>query len=202
MAVLTSGFGFRGTSSFVVWVHATLWYVFDIVGGPELVQIILRALTETRSLSPEEIQAAMAVLGPQAIRYRDVRIATGGVLLTFFRMNRNRAFATWHTINIPASRISDLSLLVHELTHVYQYERVGSLYIGQGLWAQHTFGRKAYDYGGVDGLAEGRATGKCLYDYNREQQCQIAQDYVVLLHEDGDTEAYSPFIHELRHGLI
>jgi hypothetical protein len=126
----------------------------------------------------------------------------GGMLLPIFRMNRNRAFATWHTINLPASRTSDISLLVHELTHVYQYERVGSLYIGQGLWAQFRFGRQAYEYGGAEGLLEGRAAGKCLYDYNREQQSQIAQDYISLLHEDGNTEAYSPFIRELQHGLI
>jgi hypothetical protein len=126
----------------------------------------------------------------------------GGLLLPFFRMNRNRAFATWHTINLPDSKASDISLMVHELTHVYQYERVGSLYISQGLWVQFRFGRQAYNYGGADGLLAGRTAGKRFSDYNREQQSQITQDYTSHLQNNSDTEAYSPFILELQGGLI
>ncbi len=202
LALIGAGTDLRGMRVLVYWIHAFCWYVFDIVGGPELAQLILRTLTETRSLSNEELGVAKLVLGPNAIRFGDVRIALGGLLLPFFRMNRNRAFATWHTINLPASKASDISLMVHELTHVYQYERVGSLYISQGLWAQFRFGRQAYDYGGADGLLAGRAAGKRFNDYNREQQSQIAQDYIALLQNDCDTEAYSPFIRELQSGLI
>ena len=202
LAVLEAGFELRGIKILIYWIHASFWYIFDIIGGPELAQVVIRTLATTRSLTNEEIMAAKAVLGSQAIRFRDVRIAMGGLLLPFFRMNRNRAFATWHTINLPASKASDISLLVHELTHVYQYERVGSLYIGQGLWAQFRLGRQAYEYGGADGLLAGRAAGKRLNDYNREQQSQIAQDYISLLQNDCDTEAYNPFIRELQRGLI
>lgn len=202
LALIGAGTDLRGIRVLVYWIHAFCWYVFDIVGGPELAQFILRTLTETRSLSNEEIRVAKLVLGPNAIRFGDVRIALGGLLLPFFRMNRNRAFATWHTINLPASKAANISLMVHELTHVYQYERVGSLYISQGLWAQFRFGRQAYDYGGADGLLAGRAAGKRFNDYNREQQSQIAQDYIALLQNDCDTEAYSPFIRELQSGLI
>jgi hypothetical protein len=92
--------------------------------------------------------------------------------------------------------------MVHELTHVYQYERVGSPYIGQGLWAQHKHKKDAYRYGGAEGLLAGRAAGMRLCDYNREQQCQIAQDFSTRLIEGRDTEAYNPFIRDLRHGLL
>ncbi|MGB3714969.1 MAG: hypothetical protein WA996_11125 [Candidatus Promineifilaceae bacterium] len=202
LAVLAAGTDLRGMKILVYWIYASCWYVFDIIGGPELAQIVIRTLTKTRSLSTEELMTAKTVLGPDAIRFRDVRIAMDGLLLPFFRMNRNRAFATWHTINLPASKASNISLMVHELTHVYQYEKVGSLYISQGLWAQFRFGRQAYDYGGADGLLAGRAAGKRLNDYNREQQSQIAQDYISLLQNDRDIEAYSPFIRELQGGLI
>lgn len=202
VAALEVGSEVRGIRILGYWIHACFWYVFDIVGGPELAQILIRAGSETRPLSKDEIKVSKSVLGSQAIRYRDVRIAMGGLLLPLFRMNRNRAFATWHTINLPASKASDISLMVHELTHVYQYERVGSLYIGQGLWAQFRFGRQAYDYGGAEGLLVERAAGKRLSDYNREQQSQIAQDYISLLRQDCDIEAFSPFIRELQRGLI
>jgi hypothetical protein len=160
----------------------------------------LRLATNTRRLTPDEIKAAAAVLGPRAIRYRDVRIAQRGVLSLVFRLNKHRAFATWHTINLPESRGSSLPLLVHELTHTFQYERVGSVYIGQGLWAQYRYGRKAYDYGGPRGLAASRSAGKRYSDYNREQQGQIAQDFCALLRAGRDTSLYEPFIAELKAG--
>jgi len=192
----------RDLNSLFYWMQAFAWYIFDLISGPELAQIALRLVSETRFLSGEETKMAKAVLGPRAIRFGDVKIATGGLLLLFFQMNKNRAFATWHTINLPASKSENISLLIHELTHVYQYERVGSVYISQGLWAQFRFGRRAYDYGGIDGLREGRAAGKRLSDYNREQQGQIAQDYLAQVLDDSDTEAYEPFIQDLKHGII
>ena len=184
------------------WLQALAWYTFDLMVGPEIVQLFLRMATDSRSLSSEEIAAAKKVLGHRTIRYYDVRIATGGILHSIFSRNKNRAFATWHTINLPSSKVSDISLLVHELIHVYQYERIGSVYITQGLGAQRKLGRKAYDYGGAAGLMASRAAGKRLRDYNREQQGQIAQDYTSLVLENRDTEAYGPFIEDLRQGLI
>ena len=186
----------------VYWMQAFLWYGFDLVGGPEIVQISLRAVSNTRSLTEDEISSAEEALGSQAIRFGDVRIATGGLLIFFFRKNKDRAFATWHTINLPSSKTEDVSLLVHELTHVLQYERVGSVYITQGLWAQFRYGKHAYDYGGIEGLSKSHAAGKRLSDYNREQQGQIAQDYISRVNKDRETEAYRPFIDDLHRGLI
>lgn len=187
---------------FGAWLHALIWYIFDLFGGPELAQFLIRLVTETRPLTSDEIDAVTAVLGPKAIRYRDVRIAQRGVLNIVFRLNNHRAFATWHTINLPERRQSSLPLLVHELTHTFQYERVGSVYIGQGLWVQHRLGRKAYDYGGPAGLAASRSAGKCYWEYNREQQGQIAQDFCALTRAGRDANVYEPFIAELRSGKL
>ena len=189
-------------AGYVFWIHALFWYLFDFVGGPEIVQFWLRLGTETRPLTDGEITAVAQVLGLRAIRYRDVRIAQRGVLRYAFGLNKNRAFATWHTINLPDGRDSNLPLLVHELTHTYQYERVGSIYIGQGLWVQAKMGRSAYGYGGPPGLEAGWAAGKRYKDYNREQQGQIAQDYCTLVSAGGDTSAYEPFIVQLRQGQL
>lgn len=185
-----------------IWLHTLLWYIFDLLGGPEFVQLFLRLATETRRLTRDEIMIATDVLGPKAIRYRNVRIAQGGILQTVFRMNGNRAFATWHTINMPEGHDTNLALVVHELTHTFQYERVGSVYIGQGLWVQIRLGWKAYDYGGPPGLMDSWAAGKRYKDYNREQQGQIAQDYSALVRAEQDTTEYEPFIAELRKGLV
>jgi hypothetical protein len=177
-------------------------YLFDLLGGPEIIQFFLRAGSKARPLSFEEIQAFKTVLSPQSIRLGDVRVSTGGILSPVFRLNKNRAFATWHTVNLPDNRVEDIPLIVHELIHVYQYERIGSLYIGQGLWAQVRQGRGAYHYGGPDGLKADRAAGKHLTDYNREQQSQIVQDYFSILQANGNVDAFSPYISELKKGLL
>lgn len=187
---------------YAIWLHSLLWYIFDLLGGPELAQLFLRLATKTRQLAQDEIMVAIEVLGPESIRYQDVRVAQGGILQTVFRLNGNRAFATWYTINMPVDRDANKALLVHELTHTYQFKRVGSIYIGQGLWVQSRLGRKAYDYGGPTGLRNSWAAGKHYKDYNREQQGQIAQDYCALVRTKHDTAAYEPFIAELRKGLI
>ncbi len=184
------------------WLFVCGSYLFDLFGGPEIVQFILRASSSGRPLSVEEIQAIKTVLGPQSIRLGDVRVASGGSLSPVFRLNKNRAFATWHTVNLPSKGVDDIPLIVHELVHIYQYERVGSLYIGQGLWAQVRQGRAAYDYGGPDGLKADRAAGKHLNDYNREQQCQIVQDYFSFLQANGNVDAFGPYISELKKGLL
>ncbi|UCG24526.1 MAG: hypothetical protein JSW55_00540 [Chloroflexota bacterium] len=191
-----------GLSAFGAWLHALIWSLFDLSGGPEFSQLFWRLATETRPLAPEETETATTVLGPGAIRYDDVRIAQGGLLRLAFGLNNNRAFATWYTINMPDKRDIDLTMLVHELTHTRQYERVGSVYIGQGLWVQSRLGRQAYDYGGPDGLRQDRAAGKRYSDYNREQQGQIAQDYCARAQDGRDTSAYEPFIDELQQGLL
>lgn len=187
------------------WLHSLLCYVFDVMGGPEIAQFGLRLVTQTEPLTAAETAAAQAVLGPRALRYGDVRLAHDGVLTWVFRLNGNRAFTAWHTVAMPRrdrTTPAYFDLVVHELTHVYQYERVGTVYIGQALHSQRRLGRRAYDYGGADGLAQARAAGKRYADYNREQQGQIAQDYHARLQAKADVTAYEPFIRELRDGLF
>jgi len=204
---LVSG-GINGFASFLwekakaggAWILTLVSRVFDVLGGPELTEFIIRTVSHATPLTTEERAAAQSVLGPDAIRWDEVRIASGGLLSIIFSLNEGRAFATFHTINLPSEGDhgrSNLAIVVHELTHVYQYERVGSLYLGQAIHAQATIG---YGYGGAAGLTSDRATGKHFRDYNREQQAQIAQDYYTLLAGGGVTTAYDPFIAELRAG--
>jgi len=189
-------------------VTAWIFRVFDALHGPRLFEIIWHIITRVNVLSETEINAASSVLGTSAIRYGAVRIAEGGLLGLIFKLNRRKAFTTFHTINLPRSgghSRSHLDIVVHELTHVYQFELVGSIYIWQALRAQRATG---YWYGGWQQLEEDWSNGKHFRDYNREQQGQIAQDYyseVVakgLLAEDPIRQAYEPFIDELRNGEL
>jgi len=202
-----------GRANFAAWLRARarrggLWtiqfvlQVLDLFGVPELFAFLWRAVTHTSPLTGDEIVVATLVLGPQALRFQDVRVAQGGVLRPIFRRNGGRAFATFHTVNLPTTghhTRSNVAILVHELVHVYQYERAGSRYFAEALLAQHEAG---YDYGGAAALQEARARGRHLRDFNREQQAQIVQDYYMQRRQLGDTSAFEPFIAELRAGKV
>ncbi len=184
------------------WLLTLVSRVFDVLSGPEAIEFITHLVTRATPLTGPEIAAAQSVLGPSAIRWDRVRVAESGILSIVFSLNQGRAFATFHTINLPSTGAhgrSNLAIVVHELTHVYQYERTGSQYLGQAIHAQATIG---YGYGGAAGLRRDRAAGRHYRDYNREQQAQIAQDYYELLQTHGDTSDYDAFIAELRAGEL
>ena len=88
---------------------------------------------------------------------------------------------------------------------MYQFEKVGSIYIWQAIMAQMGAG---YRYGEVDGLEERRKEGQTFSGFNREQQGQVAQDYYHdVLEKDlaansRERLAFQPFIEELQAGLL
>ena len=176
--------------------------VLDLLGAPELFALFWRIATHTSPLTGEEIAAAAAVLGPRAMRYQDIRVAQGGVLRWIFAKNGQRAFATFHIINLPEQgdhQRSNVEIVVHEIVHVYQYERAGSRYLAEAILAQREEG---YGYGGVEGLVDAVRKGKQIGNFNREQQAQIVQDYVAASRTRADISAYEPFIRQLRQGKV
>jgi hypothetical protein len=62
--------------------------------------------------------------------------------------------------------------------------------------------RDCYDYGGRNGLVLACSAGVHYWDYNREQQAMIVQDYCTLQQIGADVSAYQPFIDELQQGLF
>ena len=96
---------------------------------------------------------------------------------------------------------------IHEVSHVWQYERVGARYIVWALQAQAT--KAGYNYGfgyasGIDALHQNRERG--LRAFNLEQQADIIAD--AFRTKSGDTPVWStaaadmalfaPYLHELR----
>lgn len=174
----------------------------DVAGVPEIFAFVWRLLTRTSPLTGAEIEAAASVLGTNAVRYQAIRVAQGGVLKWVFARNGHRAFATFHTINLPeqgSHQRANTDIIVHEIVHVYQYERAGSRYFAEALLGQHEEG---YDYGGSEGLRTALRQGKQLRAFNREQQAQIVQDYYLVLRTRGDVSAYEPFIRQMREGAV
>jgi hypothetical protein len=206
-ALLTQGF--KGFGEWLwdklkggaAWAGTLLSRILDMIGGPELLEFLEHLLSASSTpLTSDEITAGRNILGPDAVRWNEVRVCEGGWLEPVFKRNDNRPFTTFHTINVPEGQRSDLAMIVHELTHVYQYEKVGSVYIGQALHAQATGG---YDYGGPEGLQAASESGKHYKDFNREQQAQIAEDYYKIRFKlSMSAPEYEPFISELRAGQL
>ena len=191
-----------------VWLHLLLVQLFDLVGGPEICQFVMHLGMHTTPLTAAEQTAVKPIFGTHNLRYQDVRIAQGGILHFIFRHNGGLAFATWYTIHLPVKRgegretavssRQNLPLLVHELTHVFQYHHVGTRYLGEAIYYLVTTNRKCYQYGGISGLRVCHQQGKQYRHFNREQQAQIIQDYFTQSYQNQDTSAYEPYVNQLR----
>lgn len=186
-------------------IHLLMVQLFDLIGAPELIQFILRLPAHTSPLTPAEKAAVTDHIGIR-MRLTDVRLAEGGLLRWVFRFNGNLAFTAWHTIFLPQTPVShsrqNLALLVHELTHVYQYEQVGTRYMTEAVYMLITTRRNCYQYGGAAGLQQAHQQQIPLSRFNREQQAQIVQDYFSGCQAGNDISSFLPYIHDLRHGRI
>jgi len=90
--------------------------------------------------------------------------------------------------------LDDMGWLIHELTHVWQYQHQGPIYLWRAVWAQITLGSGAYGYGWEAGLQAAAADGKTLTDFNPEQQGEIARHYYYRKRQGLDTTAWQLFV--------
>jgi hypothetical protein len=91
-----------------------------------------------------------------------------------------------------------LSWLVHEVTHIWQFQHLGWSYLTRSIRVQLKLGSKVYDYGGQEGLLGSRTEGFTLFDFNPEQQAAIVQHYYDKFRRGLDINAYQPFIDDIH----
>jgi hypothetical protein len=160
---------------FLSWVGTRLIDLLEIGGIGEVAETVNEFVKfNTRALNGREVAIAKSVFGI-SIDLTLVRVDERAVLGPSFT---KRAFTSFHTINAWGG-LED-SVLVHELTHVWQYETAGAIYMAQALHGQFQRGRDAYNYGGPDGLRAAQAKGQGLTAFNREEQAQIVQDFYLI----------------------
>ena len=121
----------------------------------------------TRLLTPTELSEARKIFG-YSVELEKVTINSGWLTKLCLKLNGGRNFTLGHTIY--ALEIT-LPVLMHELTHVWQYERYGWIVAVEAVWSQW-FG-KGYVITGID--LEGD-----FNDLEREQQATVIQDYYVM----------------------
>ena len=91
------------------------------------------------------------------------------------------------------------------MTHVWQYQKMGAIYIPHALRAQYS--QMGYNYGGISALRDCQEKGKSFLSFNFEQQGDIISDYYRI--KDGykphwgngnryDLPVYESFINQMR----
>lgn len=115
-----------------------------------------------RSLTPEERRLLLDIFG-QSINLDPVRLA-----LTDLGV-RGRPYTFGNTIRIPRGTSFTANVLVHEMTHVWQYQTKGTAYISDSALHQLVSGTGAYDVSIVP--------GQSIDDYTAEQQATIVEKF-------------------------
>ncbi|MBF2028325.1 MAG: S8 family serine peptidase [Oscillatoriales cyanobacterium C42_A2020_001] len=159
---------------FLKWIGRNILYLAEAIGVAEIYETIADFIKfNTRPLTNRELEVARSVFG-NSINYNLVRVDDYAIIGPSFS---GRAYTSFHTINaakLKSDGTFDDGTLVHELTHVWQYEQDGAIYIPDAIHAQSTEG---YEYGGLAGLQYRRSLGQGLTSFNREQQGAILEDY-------------------------
>jgi Domain of unknown function (DUF4157) len=158
-----------------------------------------RITTEhNRSMTEHEIRQARRVF-KSAIDYTKVTIADGSPSAKAASVG-GYARTIGNTINFPTGSSRNMALMIHELTHVWQYQTTGASYAVKAIWAQITEGYSYTPAGKTpdEALNEARQAGKTLYDFNKEQQGDILSDYFRRLQSGQAMSAYQPFVDDVK----
>jgi len=175
------------------WPVDMTFYLLDIFCVTDLADILMNGYKSMRRLSLEELELAQDLfknnidLGQVFIWEKSRPIKKG----------LYHAFVSFNTIQ--SVKTLRLPIMMHELVHVWQYQRYGSVYIYRALKAQNS--KAGYDYGGCDQLIKCLGNGHLLTSFNFEQQAEIVEDYVrINLTQRGlnlDLAIYQAFIDQL-----
>ena len=174
-----------------------------------------------RRLSRQEIDESITVFG-YSINYRDVVIYEEARWLSAFArviafllradpiLNQAITLGFWiffpgtiHTSSLksPDLQLRDTAWLIHELTHVWQFEHVGRITLFKSIRAHARHGRDVYNYGEESGLIKHRLDGRHLEDLNPEQQGDVARHYYVRTNRKEDITAWKPYIFEFQNAI-
>lgn len=175
------------------WPVDLIFYSTDLLFVPEIqMSFILLLKANMRPLNETEYHLINDFYG-KAINLDYVLINS-----TASKVVRKFAYAyVTHNIVHFDDKIKD-AILIHEMMHVYQFQKYGSVYIYRALKAQKS--KYGYDYGGIMRLKKGVLKGKTIFQYNFEQQAMIMEDYFIStkhvysnLKRDEELEVYRYF---------
>ncbi len=175
---------------------AVVGLAWSLVSAP-FAALLSGTSTLERSLSAEERAEARRVFG-DSIDLEQVKIGSASGLVRWANQGRD------HTIGnevITQDGKIDMAILMHELTHVWQFQHGGGRYLPKAAGAQldGALGGAGYDW------RRGTDHGKRWAELNPEQQGQLVQDlYQDLFSESPNEERrfkYAPAYQEALRAL-
>ena len=176
----------------------------------------------TRALYAWEVEEARQVFG-SSLRYERVKIHEGYAWTNTidrighwlkkmsYAKNNNAITLGYHCyfpVHLPKQALIpgdpehyQIGWLIHELTHAWQYQRLGWRYLWKVLSA-HMYARQAaYDFGGESGLKSLDQGRSILNMFNLEQQGDIARSYYNRLVAGEDVSAWIRYIEEFKENI-
>lgn len=162
-----------GETKILPWWQDFFFYLLDLLMLPELAETLADFIKwNTRPLSPTEKKLARSVFGE--VLYLDaIRIDTKAHISC---QKHGIAYVSYFTINAWGGLRPEI--LVHELVHVWQYQKLGGAYIPMALRAQQS--KEGYNYGGLEELKASKARNGKITAFNLEQQAEIIADYFLI----------------------
>ncbi len=159
------------------WLIDLFFFTWDVFGIPELYTGLNKILKcNIRKLADDEAFWAKEIFG-ESLNTEVILVDSHALIGT---EKLALAYVSFNLINYK--RPLPNHVFVHELVHVWQFQNLGSIYIGRALQAQMS--PNVYDYGGPENLFQQMIKGKRLLDYNFEQQAEIIEDYFRLYYLD------------------
>jgi hypothetical protein len=168
------------------------------LGGSTWPFVLQRAIEKrtTRPLTSSERAEARRVFAG-ALDLDVVRLSDYSTILGS-RGPQGQAWVFRNHVHFPPGSFSGdyLPLLIHELTHAWQYQHGASL---PGLIFDAI--QAVYEYGGEAGLRRSwEREGHAFADFTYEQQGDILEDYYKRLRARKDTKAWQPYVDQVRSG--
>jgi hypothetical protein len=159
------------------WLGTAVIQLLEVVGIGEIYETVADFIKfNTRELTGAEKGKAQLIFGG-AIDYKLVRVDERALLGPSWT---KREYVSFHIINGWGGM--DNETLIHEMTHVWQYGKMGAIYMPKAIGAQAS--KEGYEYGGLAELKKRQAAGQGLTSFNLEQQASIIQDYYTAKYEN------------------
>ncbi len=163
------------------WWQDFAFLLLDLLAVPEIYETLGDFFKwNTRPLSPNERKMAHSVFG-DSLKFDRICMDNKAVIGC---KKRNIAYVSFFTVNCWGKLHP--TTLIHELVHIWQYQKLGAAYITQALRAQNS--REGYNYGGIEQLKQAMVQQAKITDFNLEQQADIVADYFAI--REGYTPAW------------
>lgn len=147
---------------------------FDLLGGPEIVEIFHDFVKfSSRPLNEKETEILTFIFG-NSLKTNRIRVDER----SFFGCKKRKICYVGFSIINSWGQVRD-DVFAHELVHIWQFQQFGSVYIPRALRAQYS--RRGYHYGGLEMLRKLKAGRRNLKALNWEQQADVVQDYFLLV---------------------